>query len=70
MEDLKTIVDVNDEVIHDLMAPAKTFQLRVGERVALMIHIGIQDHKVMIEPANLPPGKITEKYGQALANEP
>ena len=70
LEDLKTIVDVNDEVIHDLMAPAKAFQLRVGERVALMIHIGIHDHKVIIEPARLPPGKITEKYGKALAEEP
>ena len=57
LEDLKTLVDVNEEVIHDMMATAKASQLRICERVALMIQVGIQDNKVMIEPAKLPPGK-------------
>ena len=28
LEDLKSIVDASDKVIHDMMGPAKTFTLR------------------------------------------
>jgi hypothetical protein len=70
LEDLKTIVNASDKVIHDMMGPSKAFLLRACERVALMIYVGLQDNKVMIDPTRLPPGKITGQYGQALANEP